>query len=661
MTQPITRYSALFCLGVCFYHWQTFYHPLIYPITILPICFLFTTKKKHIRYEACCFCIGILYTYIYIICLNPVQNYQAIYKHNLNTAFMINDLPYTKDNKRYMSIQLMSNTNKTQDSMIDQWKDRRFLLIWDTHKIPTTQNLPHVGDILQADLQIQPLSHPHQINAFDTQKWGQQKRIHGFAKLLSKPTSIGHQTSAFIPHLRENWRTHLTPYLKSYTHGGVMMALIIGDQKQINPNLWTIFRRAGISHLVAISGAHLMLLTGSMIWLTRKILSLIRYHKQPISACISIQRIAWIVGLICGTAYATLSGWGLPVQRAFIMMCFLASHQWGHWQFTLFEKMCYCLFMLLLYDPLSALSAGLYLSFAGVLVLSLHKHKNTQRIKHKLIHSFVLQLKLSYLLLPLLTLFFQEISLISPVVNLIAGLFIGLIGTPLLLFNSVLSWIQIAPIQWLVHRIFYLLENLFSLTFQWADLLTQTSFAFFQTGQIPITLLILLLMSSWILLHSRQYRLCLLAIATILPLLYFKGQVINKDNYTIHALKRHHKDIYYILQHHSKTWLISMQPIKSLAPIKTALNYLNIQHIDQRIVLNKKTIQLNTPQGLISIQTYFNPKQMTGLQLTKSGIYKERFRIHDLRQQGDISIFANPYQQRFYFWSQAYQHHWNYF
>ncbi|MDB1145008.1 MAG: ComEC/Rec2 family competence protein [Alcaligenaceae bacterium] len=575
---------------------------------------------------------------------------------------MINDLPYTKDNKRYMPIQLMPNTNKTQDSMINTWKDRQFLLIWNTHKIPTTQNSPHVGDILQADLQIQPLSHPHQINAFDTQKWGQQKRIHGFAKILSKPTVIGHQASTFIPQLRENWRTHLTPYLKAYRYGGVMMALIIGDQKQISPDLWTIFRRAGISHLVAISGAHLMLLAGSIIWLTKKSLSLIPYQKQPLSAYMSIQRIAWIVGLICSAAYATLSGWGLPVQRAFIMMCFLIAHQWGRWQFTLFEKMCYCLFILLLYDPLSALSAGLYLSFAGVLVLSLHKHQNTPRIKHKIIHGVILQLKLSYLLLPLLTLFFQEASFISPFVNLIAGLFIGLIGTPLLLFNSVLSWIQITPIQWLVHRIFYILENLFSMTFKWADILTQTSFAFFQTGAMPITLLILLLMSSWILLHSRQYRLCLLAIATILPLFYFRGHTINKHDYIIHAIKRHQKDIYYILQRHSKTWLISMQAIKSLAPISSELNYLNIQHIDQHIILNKKTtIQLNTPQGLISIQPYFNPKQILGLQLTKSGIYKERFRIHDLRQQGDVSIFGTPYQQRFYFWSQAYQHHWNYF
>lgn len=59
--------------------------------------------------------------------------------------------------------------------------------------------------------------------------------------------------------VREHLRAALPPDAR---FGAVLIALVIGDQRGIGADDWQLFRRTGISHLVAISGLHITMIAG---------------------------------------------------------------------------------------------------------------------------------------------------------------------------------------------------------------------------------------------------------------------------------------------------------------------------------------------------------------------------------------------------------------
>lgn len=44
-------------------------------------------------------------------------------------------------------------------------------------------------------------------------------------------------------------------------HIGVIKALVLGDRSEINNTEWDVFRKTGTSHLIAISGLHIGLVS----------------------------------------------------------------------------------------------------------------------------------------------------------------------------------------------------------------------------------------------------------------------------------------------------------------------------------------------------------------------------------------------------------------
>ncbi len=62
-------------------------------------------------------------------------------------------------------------------------------------------------------------------------------------------------------------RLHAASY-RTKRYGGVLLALVLGDQRAIADADWTLFNRTGIAHLVSISGLHITMiaaLVGGMV------------------------------------------------------------------------------------------------------------------------------------------------------------------------------------------------------------------------------------------------------------------------------------------------------------------------------------------------------------------------------------------------------------
>jgi ComEC/Rec2-related protein len=86
---------------------------------------------------------------------------------------------------------------------------------------------------------------------------------------------------------------------------GMLNAMLFGDRTRLNRNLRLGFERTGSFHLFVVSGMHVALLGGILFWLLRRM----RIRDW----------LATLVTLPLMTAYALLTGFGAPVQRALFM------------------------------------------------------------------------------------------------------------------------------------------------------------------------------------------------------------------------------------------------------------------------------------------------------------------------------------------------------
>ena len=79
-------------------------------------------------------------------------------------------------------------------------------------------------------------------------------------------------------------------------------AMLVGDRTQLTSNLRAGFERTGTFHLFVVSGLHIVLVVGGLLWLLRKV----RLREGA----------AVTIALSLGLLLALLTGFGAPVQRA---------------------------------------------------------------------------------------------------------------------------------------------------------------------------------------------------------------------------------------------------------------------------------------------------------------------------------------------------------
>jgi len=98
----------------------------------------------------------------------------------------------------------------------------------------------------------------------------------------------------------------LPPQLRlSPDEAGMVNAMLFGDRSRLTQQLRLGFQRTGSFHLFVVSGMHVALLAGLLVWLFRQ-------FRMP-------NWLATILTLILTYSYALLTGFGVPVQRALLM------------------------------------------------------------------------------------------------------------------------------------------------------------------------------------------------------------------------------------------------------------------------------------------------------------------------------------------------------
>ena len=287
-------------------------------------------------------------------------------------------------------------------------------------------------------------------------------------------------------------------------------ALMLGQTSALSAHQWRVLAASGTTHLLVISGLHVGLVAGLVMLLMRLLT-----FPFGINSSLGLRVGAW-VGLGAAIGFALLSGFGLPAQRAVIMLVGLMwGLMWGL-QLSFTQRLFIAFFVTLVLQPLSAFSLGFWLSYTAVLALGLVWYgSSNQGWRHRIMPLFAAQAALSLLVLPVIAIGTGNISLVSPLVNLF------LVPLFSLLFIPALLLISITAIFTPLDPVFFMgIDVTFAVLWEGLETVASLAWATVFIGQLPIAIFVSIFMVALLCLLMRRWHWPLLLL--LMPLVLFK-------------------------------------------------------------------------------------------------------------------------------------------
>jgi competence protein ComEC len=299
---------------------------------------------------------------------------------------------------------------------------------------------------------------------FDSELWMLEQGVRATGYVRDGP---GHQAPAcvrdvvwrfnpIVDRARDRLRERLQQLLQGRRYGGVIVALVMGDQGLIAQSDWTLFNRTGISHLVSISGLHITMIAG----LVALAAGALWRRSSRLLALTPAQTVCAIAGACGALGYCLLAGWGVPAQRTFVMLATVAVALLLRLRLSAAAILSTAAAMVCLWDPWAVTATGFWLSFGAVASIFLVCHgrvshaarsepaHGTQRrgdgrlpgwrtrVVEVLHEATRIQAAVTIGLVPLTLVLFQQVSLISPIANAIAIPLVSYLVTPLALLGA---------------------------------------------------------------------------------------------------------------------------------------------------------------------------------------------------------------------------------
>jgi competence protein ComEC len=301
---------------------------------------------------------------------------------------------------------------------------------------------------------------------FDYERWLFTEGVGatGYVRPGPKPVLLGRDSAWSSISV---WRQTITDQLSSTLHNSPSLALIkaltIGDGNNITQEQWEVFRKTGTTHLVVISGSHIGLIAGLAYFLVLRLWVWTGYLAW------SPQKVAAVSAVLVAIFYAGLAGFSVPTQRSVVMLSVAMAAIILQRNSRPFNVLSIAMFAVLVIDPLAVLSAGFWLSFVAVAVIIYAVSGRLGRLGHMwagIKINWVTSVGLS----PLLLLFFQQVSLIAPLANLIAVPVISLLVVPLSLLAVIVLFILPGAANKLFYLVDQVLQGLWWLLVQLAEL-----------------------------------------------------------------------------------------------------------------------------------------------------------------------------------------------
>lgn len=302
-------------------------------------------------------------------------------------------------------------------------------------------------DQISGKADLTPMGPPSTPYSYDVRKDAYFKGIAGYGRMRWLHIEKRGPWS-----LRQYLNNQMKMHIKDPAAYGLAKAIILGDKAGIHLDIKNAFSIAGISHLLAISGLHLMLFAGVIFFILRIGLCLIpgmalRYNTKKAAA---------VMALCFAITYMVVSGYGYPVVRATIMfgliMCGIILDRTS----LSMRSVAIAATIVMIVTPQSVLSISFLLSFAAVIgLISFYEHEKAREWTRGWWWSMMLSTSVASLItMPICAIAFHNITLLSWFGNIIGIPFFTNIVMPLGMLSLMVhpyfyGWFELS-LTWLV-------------------------------------------------------------------------------------------------------------------------------------------------------------------------------------------------------------------
>jgi competence protein ComEC len=194
------------------------------------------------------------------------------------------------------------------------------------------------------------------------------KRIGAVGRAFAPVQIVSQGQGGTLDSVRSRLGAHIRDRLPNAS-GGIATALATGDQNAVPKDDAEAMRRAGLTHLLSVSGLHIAAVIGAAMLLTLKILAV----SERLALRFNLVLVAAGVGALAGIGYTVLTGMQVPTMRSCIVaLLVLAGIALGRDAISL-RLLSVAALILLVFRPEALAGPSFQLSFAAVTaIIALH-------------------------------------------------------------------------------------------------------------------------------------------------------------------------------------------------------------------------------------------------------------------------------------------------
>ncbi len=310
------------------------------------------------------------------------------------------------------------------------------------------------GDKVVMTLRLSALDNPEQATSnptgFDSYRWLRGRHIDGMGTIMAVGATVGDSAAAapsyiqalrtFIDkgrwqlrqHFYHDWSAQTLPQQQA---SAVTLSLLTGDRSLINSDTKALYQLAGISHLLAISGTHVLflaiMLAGlSVLLFNRFTPTLYRYLPR--------WQVRWVVMISAAFIYALFTGFDVPAARTAWMLLVIGMVRLSLLPMSTMRVLVALAVLMAWADPYVLWQAGYWLSFIAVaLILKYDEGRHREQPNNDMPNNRTLQKNLTQKRALWQT---KGGVLVKRLFKLQCWLFIALLPITLLLFGKASLW-----------------------------------------------------------------------------------------------------------------------------------------------------------------------------------------------------------------------------
>lgn len=216
---------------------------------------------------------------------------------------------------------------------------------------------------------------------------------------------VGHKNTIYVILNKISLKTENILY-KIYPEkeAGLITAMLLGSRANLDTEIYDLFQNAGIVHIIAISGLHISILAGILLYFTKNM----GYY---------ISKIITAVFLLF---YCIITGGSVSVIRAVIMMyIYILSELIGR-KYDLLSSASVACCIILCFNPYYIFDLGFQYSFTAVFTIGLVSELlNKHNVTNKFIILFIISIAVSVTTKPITVYNFYYINLIDFILNIV--------------------------------------------------------------------------------------------------------------------------------------------------------------------------------------------------------------------------------------------------